>query len=166
MVELSTYARVTVAASLAAVLLLAAGCADADGPPRVEAVSHWGHCEEIRIIDTLDHDYVHVRLGPGGDAVTHELDGHAITLELVEAYEQRPPGDESVENQFCARTVDHCEDSEAYMRLRVNGREAVILREQLKLVTLSDGYTFLLGAKDIEDQRDGHPSDLALVRFK
>ena len=151
-------------------VLHACASGDEQSSPSVSAVNHWGHYEEAKDIEevaaVVHPEFIRFRLGPHETTASHVLDGHAIDIEFVESYEVRPPGTEAIEKRFCARTIDHCEDSESFMRLRINGTEAVLLREQLKEVTCRDGYSFLISAPNIEDMRESQPSDLVLIRFK
>lgn len=138
--------------------------------PKVRSVTHWGHHEEAKDVKEvavlLDQGFTKLRLGAPMPLAFVELDGHAIALRFVDAREEVPPADKRAERRFCARTIDHCEDSESYLTLTINGHETILLREQLKEVALEDGYRFLISAKDIEDDRERHPSDLVLIRFK
>jgi len=151
-------------------VLHACASGDEQSSPSVVAVSHWGHYEEAKDLEevaALVHpEFIRFRLGPLETTASHVLDGHTIDLEFIEAYEERLPGAEAFEKRFCARTIDHCEDSDSFLRLRINGTEAILLREQLKDVTCRDGYRFLISAPDIEDMRGSRPSDLVLIRFK
>ena len=160
-----------VPAIMTAVLVPLSACSQTNEQrlPRVSQIAHWGHYEEAKDLEEfealLDQDFIKLRLGPIDPRATFDLNGHTVALELVEAYKEIPPASD-IEPKFYARTVDFCQDSDSYIKLRVNGHEVILLREQVKEVTLANGYRFLVSAPDIEDMRQREPSGLVLIRFK